>query len=721
MTFARVLLAIIFALLPQIVTAEPSITVKLNDAELQDGAVIESIDDVLISTSDSSAATLTGRLSAQDTDQLDMSKIALPILNPVYVGIATGQENFRVTEDNCSTKQLAPGTAAGSSCDVTLTPRATKPGFFTGKLLVKAGSYETEIPLFGQARNFCAPEPAVMMTSSCSQPCGGGTQTTTFTDGCGATWSDTSACNTQACDAYNWNTSQYGSCSAVCDGGIQFRDVWCERFSDGARVADSFCADAIKPAGSAQCNTTTCYRDYKVCGWIPDIPVELAYRGYRLQVVDEDNPDAYRYVSNTCEPDLYQSTPIDDRVTGCEAVHFEYPNDKVSHGAKKWFVTATDEPLTQCIESTDIVYPWTLVAVDWDEKDEDLEAYRTRRYQITVNEQPIFVSSPKVHDGEEAVPYQLIDSKTLGTGETYQEVCMVYEHSYVEETYLRPAGTNYVRNAGPGDPIYVSGEDQHMVDGQCVDIIETYLIAVNDNRTNLDVASELTAQGWDGIEPVHLQIDVASGVTLSSTSTAVPAITIPTLPEESTAVLINNGTIVGRGGNGASGGRANGQNGGPAIRTLADLEVRNFGIIGGGGGGGGTTSVANSGNCYNSCQPLSGGGGGGAGAPSGSGGIVPSSVQVCSGGNLYGTGGGNHGASGSLLSGGNGGSPYSCGGFTGGRGGNGGALGQNGTAGVRYSGYAYGVGAGGTAGAAMIANGNSITWTELGDVRGAIQ
>ena len=118
------------------------------------------------------------------------------------MSVSDGQSHFRLLEDNCSTKQLAPGTTTGSTCDVTLTPRATAPGFFTGKLLVKAGSYQTEIPLSGQARNFCAPEPAIMMTSSCSQPCGGGTQTTTFTDGCGATWTDTSSCNTQACDAY---------------------------------------------------------------------------------------------------------------------------------------------------------------------------------------------------------------------------------------------------------------------------------------------------------------------------------------------------------------------------------------------------------------------------------------------------------------------------------------------------------------------------------------
>ena len=465
------------------------ITIHLNDSELTDGTVIESIDDVLISTSETTAATLTGRLSAQETDQLDLTKISLPILDPVYMSVSDGQSHFRLLEDNCSTKQLAPGTTTGSTCDVTLTPRATAPGFFTGKLLVKAGSYQTEIPLSGQARNFCAPEPAVMMTSSCSQPCGGGTQTTTFTDGCGATWTDTSSCNTQACDAYNWNTSQYGNCSEVCNGGIQFRDVWCERFSDGARVADSFCEDEIKPTGNAQCNTMTCYRDYKVCGWIPDIPVELAYRGFRLQVVDEDNPDAYRYVSTTCEPDTSQSTPIDARGGGCEAVHFDYPNDEISYGAKKWFVTATDEPLTQCIESTDITYTWNLVAVGWDEKDEDLQAFRTRRHQITVDGQDIFVSDEKVHDGEEPVAYQLINTETIGTGENYLDVCVTYERTKIEETWKRPDDSDYVRVNGVGEPIYVSGNDLHMEEEECVP-----------NTKSVPIANGTQTLEWNGEE-----------------------------------------------------------------------------------------------------------------------------------------------------------------------------------------------------------------------------
>ena len=437
-------------------------------------------------------------------------------------------------------------------------------------------------------------------------------------------------------------------------------------------------------------------------------------------MVDEDNPDAYRYVSTTCEPDTSQSTPIDARGGGCEAVHFDYPNDEISYGAKKWFVTATDEPLTQCIESTDITYTWNLVAVGWDEKDEDLQAFRTRRHQITVDGQDIFVSDEKVHEGEEPVAYQLINTETIGTGETYQEVCMVYENSYVEETYLRPAGTNYVRNAGPGEPIYVSGEDQHMVDGQCIDIIKTYLIAATEDTVNIDVAAELSAQGWDGIEPVHLEIEVAEGITVSSNSTSTAAIVIPALPEESTASLTNNGMIIGRGGEGGKPTSHSGKNGGPAVSTQTDLSITNAGIIGGGGGGGATgTAATNNGNCFHSCIPLGAGAGGGAGAPPGSGGVVASSMYICSGGNQYGTGGGNHGSAGSLLTGGSGGPPYSCSGNTGATGGRGGDLGQDGSPGTKNSRYDN-MGAPGKAGAAVVTNGSTLTWTANGDVRGRI-
>jgi hypothetical protein len=45
----------------------------------------------------------------------------------------------------------------------------------------------------------CTPVDVVVTTGTCSATCGGGTQQTTWSDGCGKTWNTSVACNTQAC------------------------------------------------------------------------------------------------------------------------------------------------------------------------------------------------------------------------------------------------------------------------------------------------------------------------------------------------------------------------------------------------------------------------------------------------------------------------------------------------------------------------------------------
>jgi hypothetical protein len=499
-----------FALVPAAgQAAEPQIRVLHGDQPISDGAVVENINDLLITgaTPDGANVSLQGTLSADQIQPLNMTRISLPLPDRLYLSLPEGQANFRIVEDNCSDKMLSPKNGDGSTCDVTLIPRATEAGIFMGKLNIEAGDFRKSVPLFGQARNFCEPEPAIVSTSSCSAQCGGGTITTIFNDGCGNTWSDSQPCNEQACGAYNWNTSAWTECSALCGGGLQLRDVWCERLSDGARVADNFCQEDIKPAGSQPCNQMTCYRDYKSCGWMPDIPVELAYRGYLLQVQDEDNPDAYRNVSFSCAPDNSQSTPIDKRVLGCENVHYDNRQDQISYGAGRWFVTETDEALTGCLEDRSVVFDWVPVPVGWDNRDEDLVAYRTRRFEIEVNGKAIPMTDPAVPADEQPVAYVLASTETLGTGETYQEVCMVYENTYLEETWTRPDTSSHVRNAGPGEPKYVSGNNLHMEAGKCVP-----------NTRTVPIANGSQSQQWNGSQWVIAAVSCNSGYSRSGNS-----------------------------------------------------------------------------------------------------------------------------------------------------------------------------------------------------------
>jgi len=55
---------------------------------------------------------------------------------------------------------------------------------------------------------------------------------------------------------YSWHTGDWSSCSAPCGGGTQTRTVWCER-EDGTTVNDSKCGGS-KPDASTACNTQAC-------------------------------------------------------------------------------------------------------------------------------------------------------------------------------------------------------------------------------------------------------------------------------------------------------------------------------------------------------------------------------------------------------------------------------------------------------------------------------
>tara|TARA_R110000824_G_scaffold8592_6_gene38901 strand:+ start:181 stop:3009 length:2829 start_codon:yes stop_codon:yes gene_type:complete len=135
---------------------------------------------------------------------------------------------------------------------------------------------------------------------------------------------------------------------------------------------------------------------------------------------------------------------------------------------------------------------------------------------------------------------------------------------------------------------------------------------------NTDIELGNIRRGWDGRQPA--QITIAPGVYIYAEDdnvSKVPGMIIDDFPSDLT--LINNGFIMGRGGNGGykdAGGDSlgidslNGQNGGDAIQitgNMGGIIINNSeGAIGGGGGGG-----AGSGISYGS------GGGGGAGGGKG--------------------------------------------------------------------------------------------------------
>ena len=167
------------------------------------------------------------------------------------------------------------------------------------------------------------------------------------------------------------------------------------------------------------------------------------------------------------------------------------------------------------------------------------------------------------------------------------------------------------------------------------------------------------------------------------------------MPAESTLTIVNNGWVVGAGGRGGNAPQyvddqsesRKGSPGGTALDLQSNTFIQNLGTIGGGGGGGG--------------------GGAGWWAEGGAGSVVgqPGSNNA-----------GSAASPGTLTTGGAGGSSGATGGNSG-PGGKGGDLGQSGDWG---SGEGWGPKNPGVAGSAVKTNGNTLTWTDQGDVRGEI-
>lgn len=147
-----------------------------------------------------------------------------------------------------------------------------------------------------------------------------------------------------------------------------------------------------------------------------------------------------------------------------------------------------------------------------------------------------------------------------------------------------------------------------------------------------------------GFTKVNLTIN--GGIYVGSTSTGSYALTITGFASGDTINLINNGVVIGAGGNGGdgNGGAGNpGNPGGNALLLQFPVNITNNGTLAGGGGGGGASDGGTTyGSCLGGGSSYNGtGGGGGAGYNPGAGGANGGSAGTrTTGGSGGGAGGG---------------------------------------------------------------------------------
>jgi hypothetical protein len=255
---------------------------------------------------------------------------------------------------------------------------------------------------------------------------------------------------------------------------------------------------------------------------------------------------------------------------------------------------------------------------------------------------------------------------------------------------------------------------------------------INQTVNEMDV-NLFTRAGSPG-GAVTINLNIAAGTVIQASSPATPALDLTGFASGSTINIVNNGYILGHGGDGADGGEGGnggssttdrtggkgGTDGGPAIKGPGagrNCSITNAtGFIwgaGGGGGGGGANWTGGSSNGNGG----GGGGGAGAGKPGFGGASTSSSGGTASNGKPGGAGPNGTFGTGGAGNGNGGGS-----GGAGGQGGDWAAAGSGGAAGVGGT-ASTAAGTGGQPGKAIDANGGSISFVSGSggpNVKGAV-
>ena len=253
-----------------------------------------------------------------------------------------------------------------------------------------------------------------------------------------------------------------------------------------------------------------------------------------------------------------------------------------------------------------------------------------------------------------------------------------------------------------------------------------FSFSITSNQTNANLRTLAVNAGWD--QSIAVVATINSGVRMTSNTVGTPGLTINGAWPGGIE-LVNNGTIVGRGGDGGAGGLGGtgpttindatngsaGSAGGLALTISVAASIRNNGTIagGGGGGGGGGSSYAEigGGKDIGYIRYSGGGGGGGQSSSTNSSGGAAGIADGATGLNGY-YAPGTAGSAGTFSSQGAGG----AGGGGTGNGGAGGAWGSSGGAGTTNTSGPFmrkAGGAGGAAGAATSGQAN-VTWLATG-------
>jgi hypothetical protein len=252
-----------------------------------------------------------------------------------------------------------------------------------------------------------------------------------------------------------------------------------------------------------------------------------------------------------------------------------------------------------------------------------------------------------------------------------------------------------------------------------------FAFTISSNQTNANLRTLAVNAGWN--QSLKVVCTINSGIFVSSNSTGTPALTVNgSFPNG--VELINNGNIVGRGGNGGVGGGLNlttpvsgsaGASGGLALSVSSALTFNNAGTVAGGGGGGGGGRAIHTSLKKGSSVAGGGGGGGGRSSQTNSNGGAGGTATGGNFANSPGSAGGS-GTSNSAGGGGAGGVTDDCSGAPGGAGGGWGASGATGSSSTTgTASTTHGPFSGGSAGAAISGNSN-ITYIATGTRLGAI-